>query len=459
MSEWKTYKLGDIAELRKEQIIPNGKEQPYIGLEHIEQQSLRLNGVGSSNSVISNKFKFYSGDILYGKLRPYFRKVYKPKFEGVCSTDIYVIRNKKLVDKDYLFYLVATEEFTNIANSGSSGTRMPRADWKQLEKSEWQLPDLPTQRQIAQILTSLDDKIELNLQMNQTLEAMAQAIFKEWFVNFNFPGFDGELVDGLPKGWRRVPIGELFKFTIGGDWGKEEYSDEYSENVFVVRGTDFEKVVNGNISSVPNRFIKKSNFVKRKIESGDILLEISGGSKEQPTGRTILFTDELISQFKSSVVPASFCRLIRPYSFNHALFLDIFFKYFYEVGGTWEYQNQSTGISNFQFVYFSENKKIALPVDGFLIHKFSEIIKPIKKRIDENISSNPNPHPTPRHASAQVNERGIGSKCCPCGCPIPDRKRATTRDCPNDTPNRYPNKKIKKWQYTIPISTTAGQSV
>lgn len=239
MSEWKTYKLGDIAELRKEQIIPNGKEQPYIGLEHIEQQSLRLNGVGSSNSVISNKFKFYSGDILYGKLRPYFRKVYKPKFEGVCSTDIYVIRNKKLVDKDYLFYLVATEEFTNIANSGSSGTRMPRADWKQLEKSEWQLPDITTQRQIAQILSSLDEKIELNLQMNQTLEAMAQAIFKEWFVNFNFPGFDGELVDGLPKGWRIGNLGDEFNLIMGQSPPGTSYNEIGEGMVFYQGRTDF----------------------------------------------------------------------------------------------------------------------------------------------------------------------------------------------------------------------------
>lgn len=240
MSEWKTYKLGEIAELRKEQIIPNGIEQPYIGLEHIEQQSLRLNGVGSSNSVISNKFKFYSGDILYGKLRPYFRKVYQPKFEGVCSTDIYVIKNKKPVEQDFLYYLIATEEFTNIANSGSSGTRMPRADWKQLQNSEWQIPDLPTQRQIAQILSSLDDKIELNLQMNQTLEAMAQAIFKEWFVNFNYPkslnydSFDlSDLHDvknqgnqenlknqgsdnGLPKGWRRGSVLEIASLLSGG---------------------------------------------------------------------------------------------------------------------------------------------------------------------------------------------------------------------------------------------------
>lgn len=408
MSEWKTYKLGEIAELRKEQIIPNGIEQPYIGLEHIEQQSLRLNGVGSSNSVISNKFKFYSGDILYGKLRPYFRKVYQPKFEGVCSTDIYVIKNKKPVEQDFLYYLIATEEFTNIANSGSSGTRMPRADWKQLQNSEWQIPDLPTQRQIAQILSSLDDKIELNLQMNQTLEAMAQAIFKEWFVNFNYPkslnydSFDlSDLHDvknqgnqenlknqgsdnGLPKGWRMISIGDLFRVTIGGDWGREEYSDEFSERSFIVRGTDFDKILNGNIVSVPSRFIKQSNFFKRKVENGDILLEISGGSKDQPTGRTILFTDELLSLFGSPVVPASFCRLIRPKEFNYSLFLDIFFKYFYQIGGTWEYQNQSTGISNFQFTFFSEDKKIAIPNDENLIKIFGEIISPIRKKIDSN---------------------------------------------------------------------------
>jgi type I restriction enzyme S subunit len=180
--KWELCKLEEFAELRKEQIAPNGKEQPYIGLEHIEQQNLRLNGIGSSNDVISNKFKFYRGDILYGKLRPYFRKVYKPNFDGVCSTDIYVIKNREKADPDFLFYLIATEEFTKVANSGSSGTRMPRADWKQIEDSEWNLPDITTQREIASILSSLDNKIELTLQMNRTLETMSHTIFKEWFV-------------------------------------------------------------------------------------------------------------------------------------------------------------------------------------------------------------------------------------------------------------------------------------
>ena len=213
---WKSYKLDEIAELRKDSFLPNGKNLPYIGLEHIEQQSLRLNSVGSAENLLSNKFHFLKGDILYGKLRPYFRKVYHPRFEGVCSTDIFVIKNKKPVSKDYLFYLIATEEFTSIANSGSTGTHMPRADWGQLKNSTWAIPSsLVEQESIASILSSLDNKIELNIQMNQTLENIAQSIFKKWFVNFNFPGFTGVLTDGLPAGWKTGKLGEISDFVKG----------------------------------------------------------------------------------------------------------------------------------------------------------------------------------------------------------------------------------------------------
>ncbi|MFA5657016.1 MAG: restriction endonuclease subunit S, partial [Dysgonamonadaceae bacterium] len=99
------------------------------------------------------------------------------------------------------------------------------------------------------ILSSLDEKIELNLQMNQTLEAMAQAIFKEWFVNFNFPGFDGELVDGLPKGWNRCLIKDFGKIICGKTPSKavkEYFGGEYMfikipdmhNSVFIIETTD-----------------------------------------------------------------------------------------------------------------------------------------------------------------------------------------------------------------------------
>ena len=219
---WKKYKLGDVARLLKKQYSPNQEDDlAYIGLEHIEQQTLRLNGIGKSSKVTSQKFKFSSGDILFGKLRPYFRKVYRPKFDGVCSTDIWVVRAKEGFEQGFLFYFVANQDFINESNSGSSGTRMPRADWGHLSKTEWNIPEsIEVQRRIAAILSVLDDKIEMNRQTNQMLEAIAQAIFKEWFVDFRFPGATGEMQESelcpIPKGWRVGKLGEIYKTTSGG---------------------------------------------------------------------------------------------------------------------------------------------------------------------------------------------------------------------------------------------------
>jgi type I restriction enzyme S subunit len=211
---WKQYKLDEFCELKKESYFPNRIDDlNYIGLEHIDQQTLSLNGIGNSKEVTSNKFKFTEGDILFGKLRPYFRKVVKPKFSGVCSTDIMVLKAKENFDQEFLFYFLANQDFIDFSNAGSTGTRMPRADWSHLKDSKWHIPDLTIQKKIGSILSSLDDKIELNRQTNQTLEAIAQAIFKEWFVDFNFPGATGEMEDSelgkIPKGWRVGKLGDI----------------------------------------------------------------------------------------------------------------------------------------------------------------------------------------------------------------------------------------------------------
>lgn len=218
--DWKKIRLGEFAKLVKKQYQPNiDEELIYIGLEHIEQQSLSINGTGNSKNVISQKYKFSSGDILFGKLRPYFRKVFRPKFDGVCSTDIWVINAKNGFDQGFLFYFLANQSFIDACNSGSSGTRMPRADWDHLSETEWEIPPLSTQRRIADILSALDDKIELNRQTNATLEAIAQAIFKEWFVNFNFPGATGEMVNSdlsiIPKEWKIGKFGDFGEIVCG----------------------------------------------------------------------------------------------------------------------------------------------------------------------------------------------------------------------------------------------------
>jgi len=116
---------------------------------------------------------------------------------------------------DFLFYLVKS----SIAQlkKKTHGAVFDTITKQTFENIEVTIPEqIEEQSRIASILSSLDDKIELNLQMNKTLEAIAQAIFEEWFVEFRFPGFDGELVDGLPKGWRKGTIKEIYKTTSGG---------------------------------------------------------------------------------------------------------------------------------------------------------------------------------------------------------------------------------------------------
>ena len=232
MPEWRKYRLENILSIVKNNVKPcNIDECNYIGLEHIVGKSFLLNDIGSSQDVESNKYFFKPNDILYGKLRPYFQKVYKPNFKGICSTDIFVIRTKdeKVVSQDFLYQIVREKKFTEWAMEGHTGTRMPRVDWQTLRKKMVLLPDdLNEQHRIAEILSSLDDKIELNLEMNKTLEEMAMAIYKEWFVDFG-PFRDGEFVDSelgpIPKGFNLDNISNLFVFSKG-----VSYRSKYLDN-------------------------------------------------------------------------------------------------------------------------------------------------------------------------------------------------------------------------------------
>ena len=205
MTGWKEEKLENIFYIVKEVYKPSNEHQyKYVGLSHIEQGTLRLNGWGHSNSVQSNKYFFKKDDILFGKLRPYFRKVIKAPFDGVCSTDIWVCRAKKDFDQNFLFYFLANQEFIDTANSTDEGTRMPRADWNYLKKTTWIIPPLPEQKAIAEVLSSFDDKINLLTRQNKTLEDLAQAYFRKWFI------------EDASKEWEVVPISEKFDVLLGG---------------------------------------------------------------------------------------------------------------------------------------------------------------------------------------------------------------------------------------------------
>lgn len=225
MSKWKTYKLGDFAEINPRVSLKQRKEFSFVEMKDLDATLKYVSP--SDKREFKGGSKFKNGDTLFARITPCLEngKICQVKNldnnVGFGSTEFLIFRGKENVsDNDFVYYLSRSEFVKNNAIQMMTGTSgRQRVEKSALEQLEIQAPDLPTQRQIAQILSSLDDKIELNLQMNQTLEAIAQAIFKEWFVpstssgktTFNFPGFDGELVDGLPKGWRRGKLGEISK--------------------------------------------------------------------------------------------------------------------------------------------------------------------------------------------------------------------------------------------------------
>ena len=232
--EWQVKIFGDCATLIRESVSPSDLgNTPYVGLEHIGESTLSLVGIGVESDVTSTKSRFREGDILFGKLRCYFRKVVRAPFDGVCSTDIWVTRAKEEVDQGFLYYCMASQSFVDFADSGSIGTRMPRAKWEWVSRYKIHLPPLQEQRHIAHILGTLDNKIELNRHMNETLEATARAIFKSWFVDFDpvkakmegrkpacmdtetaalFPSaLQDSPLGKIPEGWNIGTLGEIAK--------------------------------------------------------------------------------------------------------------------------------------------------------------------------------------------------------------------------------------------------------
>ena len=218
--EWQVKTFGDCATLIRENVSPSDLgDTAYIGLEHIGENALSLVGQGMASDVTSTKSRFTEGDILFGKLRCYFRKVVRAPFDGVCSTDIWVTRAKDGVDQGFLYYCMASQTFVDFADSGSEGTRMPRAQWEWVSRYKIPFPPLSEQRHIAHILGTLDEKIELNRQMNETLEATARAIFKSWFVDFDpvkakmegrkFAGMDTETTALFPSAFQDSPLGKI----------------------------------------------------------------------------------------------------------------------------------------------------------------------------------------------------------------------------------------------------------
>ena len=275
-------KLREIAEYVNIKINSNNLSlNNYISTENMlpDRKGISI----SSNIPNNNVNKFLKNDILISNIRPYFKKIWFAIFEGGASNDILVIRGNNKVNSKYLYYLLSTDDFFDYNVKGSKGTKMPRGDKEHIMNYEFKLPSLKEQKRIADILTALDDKIELNNQMNQTLEEIASLLYKRWFVDFEFPddkgnpykSSGGEMVDSelgmIPKGWEVKNLTEIAKFVNG--LAMQKFRPQINEESLPVLKI---KELNSNSVSKSTERCKKNIKDEVKVFDGDIIFSWSG---------------------------------------------------------------------------------------------------------------------------------------------------------------------------------------
>lgn len=282
VSKWETIKLGEIVEYGKEKInIDLINHTNYISTENMIEN---FGGITLASSLPSQKTtsRFQKYDVLFSNIRTYFKKVWLAQFDGGCSNDVLVIRPKNnRLDNRYLYYILTSESLTAHSVQTAKGTKMPRGDKQALLNYEINLPSLPEQQKIADILSTIDDKIALNREMNKTLEAMAQGIFKSWFVDFE-PFQEGEFVESelgmIPQGWEVKPLTEDFVITMGQSPDGKTYNENGEGIPFFQGRTDFGFRFPSNriYCTDPKRYAKKfDTLVSVRAPVGDMNIAIN----------------------------------------------------------------------------------------------------------------------------------------------------------------------------------------
>lgn len=237
--------LQDICSYVKTKVeTSNYSIEDYISTENMLPEK---GGITVASSFPSGKVtEFQENDILISNIRPYFKKIWKADRRGCCSNDVLCIRANNNVDAEFLYYLLSQDLFFAYVMSGANGSKMPRGDKQQIMNWEIEIPsEKEDQRRIASILSSLNRKIELNNKINADLEEMAQAIFKNWFVDFE-PFKDGKFVDSelgmIPEGWKVGSLRDMGTIVCGKTPSKAN-SNYYGGNIPFIKNPD----MHGNV--------------------------------------------------------------------------------------------------------------------------------------------------------------------------------------------------------------------
>lgn len=286
-----------------------------------------------------------------------------------------LVIDEEKADYQFVYYALSTlyDKLVSLKNGGAQ----PNLNAGIIKAIEIPLPPLETQHRIASILSAYDDLIENNQKQIKLLEEAAQRLYKEWFVDLHFPGWEEtKIVDGVPEGWSRKTVEECLEMNIGGGWGKETPTGKNEIAGKVIRGTDINDIKSGNYTDVPLRYHTANDIKKRALKKNDIIFELSNGNINN-IGRSLLIDDLILGHCGENTICASFCKLFRPLNRMHSLVLYLEIQNMQLSGRMLPYKKQgSNGINNFAFDEFL-NHELLIPNSETLLLPFESIMQKI----------------------------------------------------------------------------------
>ena len=308
------------------------------------------------------------------------------------DTLYYTEINQNKVDAYYLYYYLKLLDL----NSLSSGTGVPSMTFGAYNGIKVKLPQLDIQKKISTLLRAIDKKIELNNRINAELEAMAKTLYDYWFVQFDFPDdspqgqgkpyktsggkmvYNPTLKREIPEGWEVDTLSSWIASDKTGDWGKEEQEGNYTLQVDCIRGADINGLNGNGKIAAPNRFILEKNDHKL-LAPFDLVIEISGGSPTQSTGRMAYITDDVLDRFTHPLICSNFCKAISLRNKDLFYCFAYLWNDLYGNGVLFGWEGKTSGIKNLLFDSFVTKHQVPIPPMG-LAKQFFDFAAPLEQQ-------------------------------------------------------------------------------
>ena len=391
MSEWKEYKLGDITDWfsggtpSKDKKEFWGGDIPWISAKtmtdyKVSSSELNVTKAGLLNgSRLANEkdiLLLVRGSGLFNDIP--INIVEKPV---AFNQDIKAIRAKNPQLQDYIFFWLQGNKKGLNDILEETGIGAGKFDTDLLKKLEISIPSSESEFNfIIDTAKTIFDKIDLLHRQNATLEKMAETLFRQWFVEpIKKITNEGAEVDDFSN----ANFGKWIKETVGGEWGKENPEGDFNKVVYCIRGTDIADLNIGLPTKTPIRFVKETKFKNIEPLEGDLIIEISGGTESQSTGRVCYVNQDIKNLFKYPLVFSNFCRMIRVKKAEYSFFLYCYIQYLYNQDEFFNLENGSSGIKNLDYKALLFELEYPMPNENLVID-FHNQVAPFFKKVNQN---------------------------------------------------------------------------